>query len=385
MCCPDAQSMDISEICQRIIASPLETDWIGPQEITKFLHEMVSFYSARPNIVRFEGKTVFIDTLSFEKHEEGKPWVAYRQFCQHFLAPLALMSYTDVRLNQLFRTYIDGVPLDLASTLLPFGTRFRFSLLIHIHLHARSQKRYAGKAVKTDNRKLSPLAMHGLVDGLETAVRKLKWQAHGTEWVDYYQDTNYSPAASEDKKNVVAEFLEELESGDVWDLGANVGVFSRIASRKGIPTISFDIDPASVERNYLRCSENGDTGMLPLLVDLTNPSPPIGWKNEERMSLLQRGPTDTVLALALIHHLAISNNLPLNMIATFFHQICNSLIIEFVPKEDSQVRRLLETREDIFPDYTQQAFESEFRKYFIIKKSKKIEDSARTLYIMTRR
>ncbi len=118
---------------------------------------------------------------------------------------------------------------------------------------------------------------------------------------------------------------------------------------------------------------------------MTNPSPGIGWRNQERMSLLQRGPTDTVLALALIHHLAISNNLPFDRIADFFHKICTSLIIEFVPKSDSQVQRLLLTREDIFPDYTQQFFESEFKKYFNIQSSVKIKDCERTLYLMLRR
>ena len=161
-------------------------------------------------------------------------------------------------------------------------------------------------------------------------------------------------------------------------------MFSRIASDKGIETISFDIDPAAVEINYLECVKKGEAHILPLVLDLTNPSPSIGWQNQERLSFLERGPTDALLALALVHHLAISNNVPLAMIAEFLCTICNSLIIEFVPKTDSQVQRLLSTREDIFTNYTQQAFEQEFGRYFRIKGSMRIRDSERIIYLMHR-
>jgi hypothetical protein len=336
------------------------------------------------NIQFRKGKPIFIDTLSFEKYREQQPWVAYRQFCQHFLAPLALMSYRDIRLNQLFRVYLDGVPLDLASSLLPFRTRFIFSLLSHVHLHAISQKRFAGKAVNVSSYKMSRLSFLGLIDNLESAVRKMKWSPQGTEWADYYEDTNYSSDALQHKKQIVAEFLDKIDPKSVWDLGANVGMFSRIASGKGIETISFDIDPAAVEKNYLECVAKSETNLLPLLLDLTNPSPSIGWENQERMSIMERGPADTVLALALVHHLAISNNVPLAKLAHFFSKICSSLIIEFAPKDDSQVQRLLSTREDIFPDYTQQCFEQEFGEYFMIQNSVRIRDSLRTLYLMRR-
>lgn len=336
------------------------------------------------NIQFRKGKPVLIDTLSFEKYCEGRPWVAYRQFCQHFLGPLALMSYTDIRLNQLFRIYIDGVPLDLLSSLLPFRTRFRLSLFSHIHLHAKSQRYYADKIVNTSGRKMTRLSFKGLVDNLESAIKKLNWQPKHTEWADYYEDTNYSVDALGHKKQVIAEFIERINLKYVWDLGANDGMFSRIASDKGIQTISFDIDPAAVEKNYLKCVKRNETNILPLLLDLTNPSPSIGWENSERMSLLERGPADTVFALALIHHLAISNNLPLNKIAGFFSRICKTLIIEFVPKSDSQVQRLLSTREDIFGNYKQEVFENEFKRYFTIQSSVKIKDSERTLYLMHR-
>lgn len=337
--------------------------------------------------IQFTGaKPVFIDTLSFERYREGEPWIAYRQFCQHFLAPLALMSYKDVRLNQLLRIYLDGVPLDMASELLPFRTMLKISLLSHIHIHAKSQKHFADKAVRTKGFKVSRTSLLGLIGNLESAVKRLEWKPKGTEWAEYYADTNYSESAMNHKKQVVAEFLDEIKPSSVWDVGANVGTFSRIAASRGIQTFSFDIDPACVELNYLDCKKSGETNVLPLLLDLTNPSPSIGWENAERSSLLERAPAQTVLALALAHHLAISNNLPLESIASFFSKLCSkSLIVEFVPKDDSQVQRLLANREDIFTDYTQNAFEREFSRYFTIQSSVKISDSKRTLYLMEKR
>jgi hypothetical protein len=338
--------------------------------------------SSAYNIQFKNGRPIFIDTLSFGKYCEGQPWVAYRQFCQHFLAPLALMSYKDIRLSQLLHVYIDGLPLDLTSCLLPWRTRLRFSLLSHIHLHARSQKRFADKPINVGQYRLSRYAFLGILNSLESTVKNLKWQPGGTEWADYYQDTNYSPQAFEHKKTIVAGLLDKVRPSTVWDLGANVGVFSRLASDRGIPTVSFDVDPAAVEKNYLDCVARGDTSILPLVIDLTNPSPGIGWENKERMSLKERGPADAVLALALVHHLAISNNVPLSRIAGFLSDICHWLIIEYVPKTDSQVQRLLATREDIFPNYTRQAFEQEFRRYFTIDDSADIRESQRTLYLM---
>jgi hypothetical protein len=336
------------------------------------------------NIQFWHGRPIFIDTLSFEIYQEGKPWEAYRQYCQHFLAPLTLMSYTDVRLGQLLRIYLDGIPLDLASTLLPLRTHFKFGLLSHIHLHAKSQKHFGRRRFKIENKKMSRVSFLGIIDSLESAIKKLRWEAEGTEWGEYYEDTNYSEKAFESKKEIISRFLDRLNPESVWDFGANVGMFSRIAAEKNIPTTSFDIDPAAVDKNYRDCVKNNESNILPLILDLTNPSGSIGWGNNERMSLLERGPVDVGLALALMHHLAISNNVPLSKIASFFAESCKSLIIEFVPKKDSQVQRLLCSREDIFADYTQERYETEFRKYFVVLESAEIQDSERRLYLMRR-
>jgi len=336
------------------------------------------------NIQFRKGRPIFIDTLSFEKYSDGQLWSAYRQFCQHFLAPLALMSYTDIRLNQLFRIYIDGPPLDLTCSLLPFRTRFKFSLLAHLHLHAKSQKRFAGKTKNISSRKMNRKAFLGLIDSLKRAIGGLNWKPRDTEWINYYNETNYTDSTQHIKTKIIEEYLNQSQPNNLWDLGSNTGYYSRLGASRGIETLSFDIDPACVERNYLECVKNNEKNILPLILDLTNPSPNIGRQNRERFSFMERGPADTVMALALIHHLAISNNLPLAMIADFFSRICEFLIIEFVPKSDSQVKRLLSTREDIFPHYARNNFELEFPKYFKILKSNQIGDSKRLLYLMKR-
>lgn len=349
-------------------------------------HGMTLKDASAYNIQFHHGKPVFIDTLSFEKWMDGSPWTAYRQFCQHFLNPLALMSYTDVRLSQLLRVFIDGVPMDLASRLLPKRTRMQWSLLAHVHIHASTQRRYASKGESGSKKpKISKTGLLGLIGSLEKAVKRLTWNPKGTEWADYYECTNYSETALSRKREIVAEFLDVLKPNSVWDMGANLGLFSRVAAEKGIPVLSFDIDPAAVEKNYRYCRSNNEPEILPLVMDLTNPSAAIGWSHTERMSLEQRGPADAVLALALIHHLAISNNVPLDHVAKHFFGIGKSLVIEFVPKEDSQVRHLLATREDVFPGYHQQGFERAFGRYFEIIESRPVSESARFLYCMKRK
>ena len=340
--------------------------------------------SSAYNIQFTDGKPVLIDTLSFEKYREGEPWVGYRQFCQHFLAPLSLMAYRDVRLNQLLRIHIDGVPLDLTKSLLPLGTIFRPSLFTHIHLHAKSQHYFSDKKVSS-KRTVSGQALLGILENLKATVKKLTWKGSSSEWANYYAETNYSKAALEKKKQLVGKFLDRVESGMVWDFGANTGLFSRIASNRSNYTVCFDIDPLAVEKNYLVSVKQAETRILPLLLDLTNPSPGIGWENQERTSLIERGPADTVLALALIHHLAISNNLPLEKVAAFLRHITHNLIVEFIPKTDSQVERLLRTRKDIFPNYTQEVFECEFKNYFTTEASAPIPETDRVLYLMKRR
>jgi hypothetical protein len=337
------------------------------------------------NVQFRDGRPVFIDTLSFEPRVEGTPWIAYGQFCEHFLVPLALMSLSDVRCSTLLRSHLDGVPLELGSRLLPRASWVRPGMLLHVHLHAKAQSRYAGASVsaKGRGRTMSRNAVSGLVASLRSAVEGLSWNPAGTVWADYATDNSYTSSAARSKRDILTEYLRPLGASTAWDLGGNTGDYSR-AAREVVPqVVSFDLDPAAVERNYRRVRDQSETGILPLVLDLANPSPAQGWAHRERMSLEQRGPADVVLALALVHHLAIGRNLPLPRIADFLARLCRSLVIEFVPKEDSQVQRLLQNRPDIFPDYTREGFERAFAGRFRIDGVRPVEDSGRQLYLMT--
>jgi hypothetical protein len=346
------------------------------------------------NIQFLNGRPILIDTLSFEPYAGQKVWAAYQQFCQHFLAPLALMASVDMRLNLMLRDYIDGLPLDLAVKLLPRRRRLNGGLLMHLVLHNAANRRKGSKVdsvVRRNSEQASPAnkrALLGLVDSLERTINKLKLSSKlQTVWGEYYDDTNYSPEAFAHKKMLVAGYVKHVKAKNVWDLGGNDGTFSRAALDGGAQeAICFDIDPLAVEKSYQVVKKDSHGYILPLRSDLTNPSPAIGWANNERDSLTQRaGEHNTVMALALVHHLAIANNLPFGMIASFFAQLGQHLIIEFILKEDSKVQILLSTRPDIFSNYDQGHFETAFNQYYEIIKKDQIKDSQRTLYLMKRR
>ena len=336
------------------------------------------------NIQFLRSRAVLIDSLSFEAYEEGKPWAAYQQFCRHFLAPLALMAYKDSWMNALFRVYLDGFPLDLTSRLLPGRSRLNPSLTMHIHLHANAIRRYEDqtRSPTASTQKMSRTSLLGLIDSLQRAVEKLTFKPTGSEWSHYYQVTNYTPSGINAKKELITEMIGRINPAEVWDLGANTGQFSQIASRSGINTVAFDSDPLAIEIFFRDVLEREDQFALPLVMDITNPSPALGWNNQERDSWIERGPTDLVMALALVHHLAIGNNTPLESIARLLSQLSSWLIIEFIPREDSQVQRMLSFRKDIFQHYTWQNFEHSFSEYFSITEKHPIADSSRSIYLM---
>jgi SAM-dependent methyltransferase len=341
------------------------------------------------NVQFRDGRPVVIDTLSFERAEPGAPWVAYRQFCEQFLAPLALMAHRDVRLALMLRDFIDGIPLDLAARLLPGRTRWNLGLGTHVHVHARAQARFADRgteaAAATKKASVSPLRQKALIDSLQRTVAKLDWKPAGTEWADYADNTSYGDEATSVKEDLVRRFLDAAGGTIVWDLGANTGRYSRIAADLGRRVIAWDIDPAAVERNYRQVRREGEDRILPLLLDLANPSPGLGWADEERRSLTDRANADVVLALALIHHLAIGRNVPLERIGAYLASLAPGLVIEFVPKDDSMVRTLLATREDVFDDYSIDGFRRAFGEFFTIVDEAPVSGTARVLFRMARR
>ncbi len=228
--------------------------------------------------------------------------------------------------------------------------------------------------------------MISMIDSMIRTVEKLHLRNIETEWGDYYARTNYSSQAAESKKAIVGGYLASVSPVVTWDFGANDGTYSRLACAGGGGRFvaAFDLDFVAVERNHAAVRRSGEN-MLPLLLDLTNPSPAIGFAGRERAALPTRQRPDCILMLAVIHHLAISNNLPLGMIAAWLASLTDSLVIEFVPKTDSQAQILLATREDIFPDYTEQGFEEAFGKYFDTAEKKRVSHSERAVYLMRRK
>lgn len=344
------------------------------------------------NIQFHNGKPILIDTGSFHLYKDGEPWAAYGQFCRHFLAPLTLMSSCDVRLAKLLQTHLDGIPLDLAAPLVPWTAYLKdFSLLFHLFFHARMQKNESSvenveafrKNASTHRLDRSSLSL--LTDDLEKTVRKMRLPGIQSKWADYYNDNTYSGAQIEQKRSLVSTCLDSLSPRSLWDLGANTGMFSRLASERGIDTIALEMDAISVELMYLDVVKNQVKNLLPLVMDLTNPSGAQGWNYSQQLGLVDRGAPDTVLALALIHHLAIANSIPLKEIAGFLSKISKSLIIEFVPKSDSQVANMLALREDIFPEYNSDGFERAFLPYFTILRTCPIDNSQRTIYTLVKR
>ena len=339
------------------------------------------------NVQYVGSRPVFIDTLSFDRYTEGRPWVGYRQFCQHFLAPLYLMAGRDPRLSVLSAIWIDGVPLDVARMLAPRRYRWRPGFLAHISLHARAQRRYqdAGNHPSTPPR-LTRAAQLNLLDSLRGSVERLSWNPDRTLWADYYANTNYSDEAMEQKKRFVAAVADETRPARVVDLGANTGEFSAIAARPGAYVVASDIDHGAVEICFRRERAGDGDRILPLVVDLTSPPPAVGWMNRERPSFLDRcaGRTDLVLALALVHHLAIGNNVPLRSVVELLARVGRQAVVEFVDKRDSQVRRLLASREDVFDGYTEAGFESALAGTFRIARKQPIAGAHRVLYHLTR-
>lgn len=331
------------------------------------------------NIQFVKGRPVFIDHLSFYPYEEGKPWAAYGQFCRHFLAPLALAAYRDVSHIRRLQIDLDGLQLGSASHLLPLRASLLPGLMMHLKFHGMNPRGI--QPLKPSKRRISKTILTGLVKSLRSVVSGLNWEpTYG--WKEYEVECNYGEESTHKKAYLVEQFLSRSKAEVVADLGCNVGLYSQVASGIGCRVVAVDNDPSCVELLY-RANDGED--ILPLVVDMTSPSPAIGWGNTERDSFLDRLKVDTVMCLALVHHLVIGNNTPLDRVASLLARVGRNLVIEWIPKEDSQVSRMLEYREDIFPTYNQETFEGVFSRDFSIVDCQPIEGTTRSLYLMERR
>lgn len=227
--------------------------------------------------------------------------------------------------------------------------------------------------------------MQNLIEGLKHTIDKLEWKSEGTEWADYEVEHGYASETMAAKRHAVLAMLSSTAPAVVWDLGANTGDFSRLALETGASVISMDVDPAAVERNYRRMRANGETELHPLWVDLCSPSPGLGWAENERDGLTARANADCVLALALVHHLAIGGNVPLTNLLEWFSMLAPHLVVEFVPKDDPQVRRLLVSREDVFLDYSREGFEKALGSLYEVVETRDLPSSERVIYHGVRR
>ncbi len=330
------------------------------------------------NIQFVNGKPKLIDTLSFEQYAEGEQWIAYRQFCECFLNPLLLAAYKGIEVSKLLLSYPDGVPAALTADLLPFKTKLKPVIYLHVHLHANLSGK-AGKATSTQTKKVTKKNIELIIESLHDCITGLTLPVKQTTWNNYYDETILSDQYLSEKKKLVAALLSEMSYETVIDLGANEGEFSLLC-KKEAQVVATDFDSACINSLYHKVKNEKLQHILPLVVDLTYPSPAMGWMNDERSAFFKRRKFDVGLALALIHHLAIEKNISFDQLAFFFAEVCNELIIEFVPKTDPKVAAMLKWRKDIFEHYTEVEFEQSFEQYFFLKKKVPVPHSDRTLY-----
>ena len=340
------------------------------------------------NVTYHKGRPFFIDTLSFDFYTEGSPWRAYKQFLSHFLAPLALAGYYGADFLKMMNRYIDGIPLEFAASLLPFKSRFNLALYTHIHLPAKYETKYKEKTDEEVTIKpLSKKAQLKIIDHLYGYIRKLKVSGK-TEWEDYYNHTNYDKASFRLKATMVTSWISMLKPQTVVDIGGNNGLFSRKLIHRNSAVLVADSDTAAVDQNYRDSIKNEEDHIIPIVCDILNPSPAVGFNNTERASFLERLQSlkpDICLVLALIHHLTLSGNVPFDRSAAFFAAFCKYLLLEFPSEEDSQVQFLLQRKGDFkqhFDFYTTAAFEEAYTEHFYIIKQKAIENTHRTLYLL---
>jgi ribosomal protein L11 methylase PrmA len=346
------------------------------------LRRGLSLKDASAYNVQFRGsKAIFIDTLSFER-DNGGPWVAYEQFCRQFLAPLLLMSYVTPNANRYLRVDIEGMPLREASKILPIRSWLQPGALLHLHLHARAGGR--GPYTGAQSQARSSHAKGPLVESLRKAIESIRSPRWPAAWTNYYEEGRfYSLEASASKLTAVRELTAGLRPDTVFDLGANTGVFAQLFAQNGATCIAYDSDTACVNQLYLQAKQQG-SNILPLVMDLANPSPSLGFGLNTTLSLLDRPQADLVLCLALIHHLRFTERLPLSRIADFLARLGRWLLIEFVPTGDASADLLRHGR-DGFGDYTIDGFLARFGAHYHLRGQRALGGSTRTLYLFERR
>lgn len=347
---------------------------------------------ATPYNVQFVGSNpTFIDIGSFEKIPEGQPWIAYRQFCMLYLYPLLFQAHKDLPFHPWLRGSIDGIqPID-AIKVFSLRDRLRRGVFLHTSLHARLDRRAnksgPGSAEKNKTtRQIKPKQLQAQLQSMHRLISKLRWKAGETSWSGYRQSNTYSDDDDRRKQTFVAEVAAAENPSLTWDMGCNDGAYSRIAAENSDRVVAFDFDHATVEALYRSLREEGNTKILPLVSNLADPSPALGWRGLERKPLADRGAPDLMLALALIHHVSISANIPIADFLQWARDLDTTLLIEFPKRTDPMVRALLANKHDgANPDYEEANFERELEKRFTVKRREELPSGDRILFLATPR
>ena len=343
------------------------------------------------NVAFHNGKAVFIDTLSFDLYVENSPWRAYKQFITHFLGPLVLAHYHGAPSLKLMSNFIDGIPVKMLASMLPFKTKLSPFLYSNIHLlskfEAKHNEDYEGK---TKSASLSKKAQLNIIESLYDYIKNLSLKEH-SEWGNYYSKINYSDEAFQQKAMIINQWISKINAQTVIDIGGNDGTFVRKISSKLTQALVCDIDANSVDLNHKTIREQKEKHITPFVLDVLNPSAAIGFHNNERFSFLDRVTAfspDTTLVLAVIHHMSLSGNIPFEHSAAFFASFSKHLIIEFPDRDDSWVQRLLNSKadfKDYFDFYNQENFEIAYLKVFDLIEKMNIPHSKRIMYFLKRK
>lgn len=343
------------------------------------------------NVTFFKGKAVFIDTLSFDFYTENRPWRAYKQFIMHFLGPLILAHYHGSQSLKLMSNFIDGIPLKMLTSMLPLKSKFSPTLYSNIHLLGKFENKH-NEHHQADSKaySLSKKAQLRIIKSLYDYIKNLDLNEQ-TEWSDYYKKINYSNKALQQKATIIDKWIQKSEAKTLIDIGGNDGTFVRKISHQIDQALICDIDPIAIDLNHQTMKIQKETFITPFVLDILNPSAGIGFENNERLSFIDRicqFKPDTTLALAVIHHISLTGNIPFERSAHFFARFSKKLIIEYPDRNDSWVQHLLNNKaefKDYFDFYNQENFEKAFSTYFVIEEKFKIEDSERTMYYLSRK
>ena len=349
------------------------------------LEEGLTLKDASPYNVQWRGtRPLFVDVGSFERLREGEPWAGYRQFCMLYLYPLLLQAYRQVPFHPWLRGSLDGITPEQCRNLLSRGDLLRPGVLSHVALHARLDASNGGS--RRDVR--AELRDAGFAKGLIEAnarrllklVRGLDWSPAPSTWTEYGATNSYSEQDSDQKADFVRAASESASWGLTWDLGANDGRYARIAAAHSRYLVAIDGDHGAVEQLYRALGDERHESILALTLDLTDPSPNLGWRGLERKGLAERGLPDLVLCLALVHHVAIAGNVPLAEWIGWLRTLEAQLVIEFPTREDPMVERLLEAKAGTHPDYDRERFEGLLAEAFVVERTQTLGSGTRVLY-----